>query len=109
GRNRKHNYCCYIFDRTNKNMNKKIKKIKQIEKSNLSKIDKEEELSKEYEGNVQRAHMGKTENGDVSMQLMDSKGKPRIRMVVDENDIPKIEFLDEKGEITYKLDRKSVV
>jgi len=103
GRNGKHSYGFSIFDRPNKNLGEMIKKINQIEKSNLSKIDKEEELSKEYEGNVQRAHMGKTENGDVSMQLMDSKGKPRIRMVVDENDIPKIEFLDEKGEITYKL------
>ena len=47
--------------------------------------------------------MGKTENGDITVQLMDSKGNQRIRMVVDENDIPKIEFLDSQGNVTYKL------
>ena len=47
--------------------------------------------------------MGKTPDGDVSMKLMDSKGKDRIRMVIDENDEPKMEFLNEHGEVIYRL------
>lgn len=47
--------------------------------------------------------MGKSENGEVSVQLMDSKGKQRIRMVVDENDEAKMEFLDGKGNVLYRL------
>jgi len=47
--------------------------------------------------------MRKAKTGSKSMQLMDSKGKSRIKMVVDENDVPKIEFLDEEGNVTYTL------
>ncbi|NME05325.1 MULTISPECIES: hypothetical protein [unclassified Psychrobacillus] len=103
GENGNHNYGFAIFDRPNKNLGEMIKRTNQIEKSDLTTIEKEEAIEKEYAGSVQRAYMGKAENGDISVQLMDSKGNSRIRMVVDENDIPKLEFLDEKGKVTYKL------
>lgn len=45
----------------------------------------------------------KERNGDVSVKLMDSKGHPRIRLVVDKNDVPKMQFLNEEGEVTYQL------
>jgi hypothetical protein len=47
--------------------------------------------------------MGKNTKGEVSVQLFDSKGTPRIRMVVDEKDIPRMEFLDSKVKVTYRL------
>jgi len=47
--------------------------------------------------------MGKERNGDMSVKLMDSMGRQRIRMVVDKNDVPRIEFLNENGDVTYKL------
>ena len=47
--------------------------------------------------------MGKNVDGDVMVQLSDSKGQPRIRMVVDQYDIPRIEFLDGEGNVLYKL------
>ncbi|MEH7452179.1 hypothetical protein [Gottfriedia acidiceleris] len=45
--------------------------------------------------------MGKNSIGEITVQLSDSKGKPRIRMVVDENDIPRMEFLDGDGKVTH--------
>lgn len=41
--------------------------------------------------------MGKNDKGEVQVCLMDSNGKRRLRMLVDENDNPAIEFLDSKG------------
>ncbi|MGE6363649.1 hypothetical protein ACQKD9_07370 [Bacillus paramycoides] len=32
-----------------------------------------------------------------------SKGKERIRMIVDENDIPRMKFLDAEGKVIYTL------
>ena len=69
----------------------------------MSDEEKEAAYKALYKGNAPRAFMGKTQNGDVSMKLMDSKGKDRIRMVIDENDEPRMEFLDAHGEVTYKL------
>ncbi|MGG0761941.1 hypothetical protein [Bacillus paramycoides] len=34
---------------------------------------------------------------------MHSKGKERIRMIVDENDIPRMKFLDAEGKVIYTL------
>lgn len=103
GENGKQNYGFAIFDRPNKNLGEIIKKTNDIRNSDLTAEEKEEAIEEEYVGSVQRAYMGKTENGDVSVQLMDSKGKSRIRVLVDDNDEPKIEFLDENGNVTYKL------
>jgi hypothetical protein len=40
---------------------------------------------------------------EVGMFLNDSKGNPRIRMIVDANDNPRMEFLDGGGKVIYKL------
>ncbi|RDU37910.1 hypothetical protein DRW41_08860 [Neobacillus piezotolerans] len=50
-----------------------------------------------------RIIIGKTANGDATVQLPDSKVQPRIRMVVDANDVPGMEFLDGEGNVVYKL------
>ncbi|WP_268877595.1 hypothetical protein [Heyndrickxia camelliae] len=39
----------------------------------------------------------------MTIRLSDSKGNPRIQMAVDENDVPRMEFLDEVGNVIYKL------
>ncbi len=72
-------------------------------KANLTEKEKNSELAKVWEGNTSRAFMGKNSNGEVTVQLSDSKGKPRIRMVIDGNDVPKMEFLDANDNVTYKL------
>ena len=101
--NGKRSYGFAICDRPNTNLGEMLKRVNQIKSSKFSSQEKEIQIKKEFDGNVQRAYMGKTENGDITVQLMDSKGNQRIRMVVDENDIPKIEFLDSQGNVTYKL------
>lgn len=42
-------------------------------------------------------------SGEVGMYMHDTKCRERIRIVVDADDNPKMEFLDERGKITYKL------
>lgn len=92
-----------VFDRPDTPISQVIEKQKEIESSDLSDEEKNNELDKLYEGNAHRAFMGKDQNGDMTIRLMDSKGKPRIRMAVDKNDVPRMEFLNENGEVIYKL------
>ncbi|OCA90332.1 hypothetical protein A8F94_00030 [Bacillus sp. FJAT-27225] len=101
--NGKKNYGFSIFDRPNTNLREDVKKDREIRNSTKSEEEKNEELNKLWAGNVRRAFMGKNEDGDVIVQLTDSKGQPRIRMVVDQNDIPRMEFLDGEGKVLYKL------
>lgn len=44
--------------------------------------------------------------GSVGVKLSDSKGQERIRLVVDADDVPRMEFLNEKGEVIYSLPPK---
>lgn len=101
--NGERNYGFSIYDRPNKSISESIKKACEIHNSDLSAEEKEKELDRVWEGNTPRAFMGKNQKGEVKVQLSDSKGKPRIRMIIDENDIPRMEFLDGEGNITYKL------
>lgn len=50
-----------------------------------------------------RLRLGRVRSGDVGMFMSDSKGKERIRLVVDADDNPRMEFLDESGRVTYQL------
>lgn len=95
-------YGFHILDRPNTNLGEVLKRTRDIEASDMTEEDKQAAINTEYEGNVQRAFMGKTKDG-VSVRLMDSKGHERLRMVVDDNDQPRIEFLDEHGNVTFKL------
>lgn len=92
-----------VYDRPDTPLSEIIEKVNEIKSSNLSEEDKSKELDKVYSGNAPRAFMGKEQNGDMFIKLMDSMGRQRIRMVVDKNDVPRMEFLNENGEVTYKL------
>src|SRR5699024_5582278 len=72
-----------IYDQPNENLADMIEKDKQIRESDLNEASKQEELAKLYQDSVPRAFMGKGVKGDVSLKLMDSNGKQRIRMIVD--------------------------
>lgn len=54
-------------------------------------------------GDHRRMFVGLNSDGDTLVLLRDSQGRPRIRMLVDANDVPKLEFLDENGEVAYSL------
>lgn len=52
---------------------------------------------------VQRVFVGRTVEGEAGAYLSDSKGQPRIRLYVDENDAPRLEFLGETGEVVFSF------
>lgn len=50
-----------------------------------------------------RAFIGRSINGEAKVSLGDSKGRERIRMLIDQHDVPRIEVLDANGEVIYSL------
>ncbi len=50
-----------------------------------------------------RMFMGKNSAGEAIVSMNDSKGRPRIRMKVDVNDMPRLEFLNEDGDVAYSF------
>jgi hypothetical protein len=97
------NYGFSVADRSKTPLPILIDKMQEIKGSNKDDKTKEKEIAELWDGNTRRAFMGRNEKNEVTVQLMDSKGKQRIRMLVDENDIPRIEFLDGKGDVIYKI------
>lgn len=74
---------------------KKIKNMKsQKEKSAAYKqMDADSLFSRE------RLFVGKRLNNDFGMFINDDSGKPRIKIYIDKNNTPKLEFLDDKGKV----------
>jgi len=103
GENGQKNYGFSIYDLPDTPLPELLKCHNEILNSNLTEDEKDTELDKVWKGNTQRALLGKNNNGNVSVQLSDSKGNPRIRMVLDSSDVPRMEFLDSEGNVTYKL------
>ena len=53
-----------------------------------------------------RIFVGKNKEREAKVTLYDDKGNPRINMVVDAAGVPRLDFLDEKGQVTYSLPGK---
>ncbi|QXV66786.1 hypothetical protein INP83_06785 [Mucilaginibacter sp. 21P] len=51
---------------------------------------------------AQRMFLGKNKNGEVGLFLTDSKGRPRLRLFIDQKNEPLIQSLDEKGNVIKK-------
>lgn len=96
-------YGFYLYDRPSTPLSQILEKHEEVENSNLSTEMKEQEINELWKGNVTRGYMGKDPNREVAVKLMDSKGNDRIRMVIDEFDVPRMEFLDGDGKVIYKL------
>lgn len=52
---------------------------------------------------AQRIFVGKDDSKTAMVMLADRMGKPRLQMLVDSNGKAQLNFLDEKGHITYSL------
>ncbi|HEY6659540.1 MAG TPA: hypothetical protein VI031_00305, partial [Pyrinomonadaceae bacterium] len=50
-----------------------------------------------------RMYAGRGRDGNSLVQLSDAEGRPRLQMVVDADGTARIEFLNESGQVTYKL------
>ena len=54
-----------------------------------------------------RLFLGKRRDNSTMLLMSDTKGKPRIRMQVAPDGVPKLEFLDEAGKVIYSLPETS--
>lgn len=52
---------------------------------------------------AQRVFVGKDTEKTAMVMLADRMGKPRLQLMVDSNGIARLNFLDQKGNITYSL------
>ena len=50
-----------------------------------------------------RIFVGKNKEREAKVTLYDAKGNARINMVVDVAGVPRLDFLDERGKVTYSL------
>jgi hypothetical protein len=50
-----------------------------------------------------RVFVGRTKADDAALILKDTKGKPRIRIAVDNANVPSLQFLDENGKVTNEF------
>ncbi|QSX05678.1 hypothetical protein JYG23_13580 [Sedimentibacter sp. zth1] len=100
--NGQQNYGLTVFDRPQKTIKESIDLMNEI-KEMKNGAEKQKLIKELYKDNYQRICMGKSSKGEVSVKLNDSKGNERIRMIIDKDDIPKLEFLNEKGEVIYSL------
>lgn len=92
-----------VADKSKTPLPELIDRMRQIARSDKTEETKRQETAALWEGCTRRAFVGKTEKGEALVQLMDSKGKQRIRMLIDEHDTPKMEFLDEAGSVVYQI------
>ena len=50
-----------------------------------------------------RLFLGKRRDNSIALEISDIKGKPRIKISVEANGTPKLDFLDETGKVIYSL------
>lgn len=65
--------------------------------------EKEAALQEIREQHAQRLFLGRLPTGEMCLYMMDSKGRARIRIAVDSQDVPKMEFFDEGGAVIYSV------
>ena len=58
-------------------------------------------------GAADRVMVGRDREQAAVVRLSDAKGKPRIKLSVDANGLPKLEFLDETGKVTHTFPQGS--
>ena len=97
-------YGIHLFDRPNKTIKEQAEAVEEA-----LKIEDQELQNKTidaiYAGNVPRAFFGK-KNETISVELYDKNYQPRLKMYLDQNGEPHIDFLNEQGEVTYSIPPK---
>lgn len=95
-------YGISIFDRPKCDFKESVETMNQIGMMPQG-TARDEAVKKLVEENPQRLFLGKNTEGEIMVKLNDRKGNPRIKMAIDDNDIPRLEFYDEKGHVIYTL------
>ena len=52
---------------------------------------------------ITRIFVGKNKDREAKVTLYEAKGNARINMMVDASGVPRLDFLDEFGKVTYSL------
>lgn len=52
---------------------------------------------------TRRMYLGKTRDNASLLEMLDTKGRTRIVMMVDSKGVPKLEFWDETGKVVYRI------
>ena len=58
---------------------------------------------READSSPTRIFVGTSKDRDAKVTLYYAKGNPRINMLVDAAGVPRLDFLDESGKVTYSL------
>lgn len=100
--NGQEHYGFTVYDRPKMTVKDTIQLMNRIEglEAGPEKQKLEAELDKD---NYPRLFVGKNSRGEVAVKLNDRRGRERIRMVIDQDDNPRLEFLDSEGNVTYSL------
>jgi hypothetical protein len=93
-----------VWDRPDTSLGPVIEKLALIEKMK----DGPEKAAavkalRELPGGAERLMVGRDRDQSAVVRLADTKGRIRIKLWVDVAGVPKIEFLDETGKVTYHL------
>ncbi|MGH9427850.1 MAG: hypothetical protein ACRD2L_16305 [Terriglobia bacterium] len=97
-----------VWDRPDTSLGLVIEKLAALEKMSdgAEKTAAMKEL-RETAGGAERVMVGRDREQAAVVRLSDAKGKPRIKLSVDVAGLPKLEFLDETGKVTYSLPQDS--
>jgi hypothetical protein len=98
-----------VWDRPETSLGPVIERLAEIEKmpAGPEKTAAREKLLQMAGPAAERVMVGRDRENAAVVRLNDMKGKPRIRLLVDAQGLPKLEFLDEKGAVVYQLPAKA--
>ena len=102
--NEHHQYGIHIYDRPSTTVKEQAEAVEEALKIEDAK-QQQKTIEAIYEGAGPRAFFGK-KNDTISVELYDKSYKPRLKMYIDQNGEPHIDFLNDQGEVTYSIPPK---
>jgi hypothetical protein len=98
-----------IWDRPNTSLADFLTKYEAIKKmqDESAKNAAIKEMGDRGEFGTNRIIIGKSRDRSAQIVLLDTKGQPRIKLSVDETGSPKMDFLDEAGNVIHSLPEES--
>jgi hypothetical protein len=99
-----------VWDRPETSLGPVIEKLAEIEKMSdgPEKTAAMQKLREMAGGVAERVLVGRDREQAAVVRLSDAKGKPRIKLSVDAAGVPRLEFLDDTGKVTYSLPQAGV-